>query len=1356
MSAADRRGIASLPRRACELALVAALLTPASLIVVAQSATSGTSGTGLNPVPESLPRAELVLQTGHTGSVNALALSPDGRFLVSGSEDVTLKIWDTATGNVLRTLSGHDQAVLAAAISPDGRLIASGSADQTVRVWNVVTGQSTRVATHTSPVKNVVFSDDGRRLTSLGNDEVKVSDVASGKELTSVRSGPDSDSKGMAAAGAMDQVATALSPNGKLAALGGGFTYRNGVMGFGGGLRTRPLRVIDVATGREVESFKLAGNLSSPTDLSFSPDSRVLVAKFVEQGARDISKAQSWLGVFEVASGRELKKLSSTDAMGMGGIAFSPDGKLLASRMTTLTGSVDLNGSVSLLDTGTWREVRTLAKTGFDMNLSTLGATPLTFSLDGRWIATSLGDGVALFDTTTGERIQNLRTRHRVSAVTASGNDQATANEAMTQAGVDPDMMSQIRETMSDLTGSLIGQMSGLASSALTFSPDGRHLTAARPRVVWDLVAGAPQPPNQRVAATPTVTDILGVGATPAAYSADGRLSASVSGDETGGFAIVVKDAKTDDVVRRIAVGTADTGGRTQKVKGPFGQQMDIPGAMMRQLQISGLAFSARGLVVHYCETDFGKGGGMFGGGGGREACHAVTTDPASGKQLRDLKLDGPKNSLGSMMSASVMSPDGRFLVTVAMSGFSGGGNRFGLSLPGLGGGGGSARPSYTVTTTDLETGKRAWETKIESENQLRPPSVVFSPNGAQLAVVTQEKDQTAIKVLDAATRREVSSFGAAGPNIHSMVFSRDGKRIALTYGSAAAFGAFGSNRAIQKADRGEPVVTIHDLAAGRRAATLVDDAPIVGVAFDTTGRLVATVGEDGNQDLWDAQTGERVATLITLVGLGSFGATEWLVVTPDGLFDGSPGAWQQIMWRFSENTFDVGPVEIFFNELYYPSLLSDIMAGKRPRAPRSLPQLDRRQPDLRLTLESPVAGDVASRTVAVSIEVAELPADAQHAQGSGARDVRLFRNGTMVKVWRGDVLKGQPRARLQATLPIVAGPNRITAYAFNHDNVKSADAFIAVNGSAQLARKGVSYVLAFGVNEYANPQFNLKYARPDANAFAEEARVQGAKLEAFERVEVVSLVDGHATKAHFLSALNRLATGADVPAGAPPELSRLQRAQPEDAVTIYFAGHGTAKGPRFYLVPHDLGYAGPRASVGAESVAAILSHSVSDLEIEAAVEGLDSSQVLLVIDACNSGQALEAEERRRGPMNSKGLAQLAYEKGMFILTAAQSYQAALETAQLGHGYLTYALVEEGLRKSLADRRAKDGEITVREWFDYATDRVPEMQGEADGARLLLLQDDKVQDPNVVRSLQRPRAFYRREVELRPVVVARP
>src|SRR5213078_886211 len=153
-----------------------------------------------------------------------------------------------------------------------------------------------------------------------------------------------------------------------------------------------------------------------------------------------------------------------------------------------------------------------------------------------------------------------------------------------------------------------------------------------------------------------------------------------------------------------------------------------------------------------------------------------------------------------------------------------------------------------------------------------------------------------------------------------------------------------------------------------------------------------------------------------------------------------------------------------------------------------------------------------------------------------------------------------------------------------------------------------------------------------------------------------------------------------------------------------------TAQAARFYLIPHDLGYTGERTELTKEGLNTILAHSISDVELEAAVESIDASHLLLIIDACNSGQALEAEEKRRGPMNSKGLAQLAYEKGMYILTAAQSYQAAMEAEQLGHGYLTYALVEEGLKSGAADTLPKDGQVVLREWLDYATDRVPRMQ----------------------------------------------
>jgi len=67
-----------------------------------------------------------------------------------------------------------------------------------------------------------------------------------------------------------------------------------------------------------------------------------------------------------------------------------------------------------------------------------------------------------------------------------------------------------------------------------------------------------------------------------------------------------------------------------------------------------------------------------------------------------------------------------------------------------------------------------------------------------------------------------------------------------------------------------------------------------------------------------------------------------------------------------------------------------------------------------------------------------------------------------------------------------------------------------------------------------------------------------------------------------------------------------------------------------------------------------IAQHAVSDEDLDSAFESIDASLAVLIIDACNSRQVLDSAETRRGPMNSKGLAQLAYEKGMYLLTAAR------------------------------------------------------------------------------------------------------
>jgi WD40 repeat protein len=535
-------------------------------------------------------------------------------------------------------------------------------------------------------------------------------------------------------------------------------------------------------------------------------------------------------------------------------------------------------------------------------------------------------------------------------------------------------------------------------------------------------------------------------------------------------------------------------------------------------------------------------------------------------------------------------------------------------------------------------------------------------------------------------------------------------------------------------------LIQISDASSGRQLRTLVGHtARINSIAFNPDATLVASAADDGSTFLWDASTGEHLLTLISLDD-----GAEWIAVTPQGLFDGTPVSWNQVLWRYNQDTFNVAPIEWFFNEFYSPGLIADIFAGKRPRVADDVSRKDRRQPVVKLSVAGLPAGEseFSSRRIKVKIEVTDAPPDASNPRGTGARDLRLFRNGSLVKLWPGDVLQGRPSVILEQTITIAAGPNRLTAYAFNRDNVKSKDALLALTGAETLRRAGTAYIVTIGIDKYENARYNLKYAVADARSFGEELQRRLSQLTRFQHIEVVPLLNENATKANILASLDRL-----------------KRAEPEDVVVIYFAGHGTAQAQRFYLIPHDLGYAGERNAIDQQGLQTVLEHSISDVELEQAVEQLDAGRMLLFIDACNSGQALEADEKRRGPMNSKGLAQLAYEKGMYILTAAQSYQAAIEAAQYGHGLLTYALVEEGLKTTIADSEPKDGVLSAKEWLDFATQRVPQMQQEkmqqGRGIGIAFTEgEENISDPGK-RSLQRPRVFYRRELETTPLVIAR-
>ena len=246
------------------------------------------------------------------------------------------------------------------------------------------------------------------------------------------------------------------------------------------------------------------------------------------------------------------------------------------------------------------------------------------------------------------------------------------------------------------------------------------------------------------------------------------------------------------------------------------------------------------------------------------------------------------------------------------------------------------------------------------------------------------------LQLWDVASGQEVASLKAPGRAVTKVAFSRDGKLLAT-----------GSN---------DNSITIWDVAAQRELRTLTGHAAAIeSMDFSPDNRLLATAGEDGATFLWDTSSGEHLLTLISLDDGG-----EWMVVNPQGLFDGTPLTWNQILWRYNNDTFNVAPIEWFFNEFYYPGLLADVFFGKRPRVAQDISKKDRRQPVVKLSVVGePAASGVTSRTVKLKIDITDAPADKDNAKGSGARDVRLFRNGSLVKVWHASQQLAKPEENL-------------------------------------------------------------------------------------------------------------------------------------------------------------------------------------------------------------------------------------------------------------------------------------------------------------------------------------------------------
>jgi eukaryotic-like serine/threonine-protein kinase len=281
---------------------------------------------------------------GHTLSVLALDVSPDGKLLATASDDRSVRLWDLSSGAPSFVLHGHSDEVTEVKFSPDGKRVASsgGNSDQTVRLWDVASGKEVNTLVHKSAVNDVTFSPDGSTIASASADGVvHLWDIQRGQERAITQ----------------DHTAAALavrfSPNGKfLASYGEDEDYA--VRLWTPQTSPKPLRLEGhsdllyamafspdsrwLATGGEdfqvrlwdlsqekPNSVVLAGHVWKIRALAFSPDNQLLIS------AGEDKTIRVWRLDACRKGGCSSEKILDKHQGSVVALAVSPNGKLLAS-----------------------------------------------------------------------------------------------------------------------------------------------------------------------------------------------------------------------------------------------------------------------------------------------------------------------------------------------------------------------------------------------------------------------------------------------------------------------------------------------------------------------------------------------------------------------------------------------------------------------------------------------------------------------------------------------------------------------------------------------------------------------------------------------------------------------------------------------------------------------------------------------------------------------------------------------------------------------------------------------------------------------------------------------------------------
>jgi WD40 repeat protein/serine/threonine protein kinase len=376
---------------------------------------------------------EILSLKGHKGAVDCVAFSPDGKEIVSGSDDGTLKVWDASSGQETLTLEGHKAQVSSVAFSADGKKIVSGSWDGMLKVWDASSGQVIKTLKgHDGWVTSVAFSPDGKKIVSACTDKtLKVWDASSGQETLTLERHTRSVQS------------VAFSPDGKKIVSGSA---------------DKTLKLWDASNNQEILTLK--GHTEEVISVAFSPDGKEIVS-----GGDD-----GTLRVWDASSGQETSTLKG-HAYAVTSVAYSPDGKRIVS------GSADK--TLKLWNASKAPDALTLkGYTGIVHSVA--------FSPDGNKVVIGSWPGTKVWDASSGQEILALKVEpHQVISVAFSQDGKKIVSGSMDQTLKVWDASSGIK------TLSLKGHTDTVESVA--FSPDGRMIVSGSrdgTLKVWDASNG--------------------------------------------------------------------------------------------------------------------------------------------------------------------------------------------------------------------------------------------------------------------------------------------------------------------------------------------------------------------------------------------------------------------------------------------------------------------------------------------------------------------------------------------------------------------------------------------------------------------------------------------------------------------------------------------------------------------------------------------------------------------------------------------------------------------------------------------------------------------------------------------------